>query len=115
MFRLLGADRRDLGHLAADLLHVFLGKLRQDVRARLFSQHDQQYGRFPQPGHRFLVRFGGVEDHPWTSSSSRIQARRTWADISGSCLIFSRRCLAITSAVLVITGESFRALSAWAS
>ena len=41
---------------------------------------------------------------PQLSSSSRIQVRRICADTSGSVLIFSRRCLASTSAVLVITG-----------
>ena len=40
-------------------------------------------------------------------SSSRIQVRRIWAEISGSLEIFSRRCLARTSAVLVMTGASY--------
>src|ERR1035441_6909521 len=39
-------------------------------------------------------------------SSSRIQVRRICTEISGSLAIFSRRCLAKTSAFLVITGAS---------
>ena len=38
-------------------------------------------------------------------SSSRIQVRRICADMSGSLAIFSRRCLASTSAFLVMTGR----------
>jgi hypothetical protein len=41
VFGLFSGNRSDLGHFAADLLDVFLGKLLQHFRARLFAKYDQ--------------------------------------------------------------------------
>src|SRR5579871_1171383 len=86
----------------------------EEIGAGLLSQNDQEHGGFAQRAEAFEIRFGGIEDHAQLSSS-RIQLLSTWAETSGSCEIFSRRCLAIISAVLVITGVSFKELSALAS
>src|SRR5262249_29148167 len=88
--------------------------LLQKFRAGLFAQNDEQHGGLANAGERFPLWSGCIQDHR-SDSSSRIQERKTWAEISGSLAIFSRRCLARISLVLVMTGASLRELRAAAS
>ena len=61
-FGLLIADRSHARHLAADLLHLILPEVLEDLGADLVAERNQQDGRFLCTGQRFWEDLG-VEGH----------------------------------------------------